>query len=374
MDIKLEVNCDKVEPYKQTIVSGSKNYYRFQGIFTEDWSGLEKFLIFPDFECSVAFSSDIAVLPESLIANEGILSFGIIGKDSDGELRISTNLVKLRILNGAREIDSLPPSPDDQATWETYIGKIAQEYINTIKQSTMYISDIPSTGTVGGIDAGSTFESPGISHNELWDRLLHPYVAPTITISGSPSNSTVREIGVSTSITITANVTQGSKAIASVKIYEGSTATSKNAAAGSQSQTYDGITATTTFKAEASDGETTASKSLTYTFVDPFYWGAVASAPTTSDAVKALTKAVQTKGTKTVAYTTTATNKYYCFCYPSSYGNLSTILDQSGFDNTNDFAKTTVSVTNAAGSAVAYNVYTYKNAVAAGDMTMKYQF
>lgn len=374
MDIKLEVNHDKAEPYRKSIVSGSKNYYRFHGIFSDDWNGLSKYLIFPDYECSVAFShEDIAVLPESLIANEGILPFGVIGKDSGGELRISTNLVILRIINGVNEFDSLPPSPEDEATWETYIGKIAQGYIDKIKQSTSYISSIPSTVTVGGIEKGATFNAPGIDHNELWDMLLHPYVAPSVTISSSPSSSTVRELGVATNVTVTANVTQGSNKITSVKIYKGTEATDKNAASGVQSQVYS-ISSTTTFKAEVSDGINTVSKSLTYTFVNPFYYGSVSSAPTDSSSVKSLTKLIQSKGAKTVTHTTTATNGHYCFCYPSSYGNLQTILDGNGFNNTNDFTKTEVNVTTAAGTNILYNVYTYNNDVSEGTMNMTYQF
>lgn len=215
MDIKLEVNHDKAEPYKRTIVSGSKNYYRLQGIFTDDWNDLNKFLIFPDFECSVAFSAeDIAVLPEGLIADEGILAFGVIGINNNGELRISTNLINLRIANGAREIDALPPSPDDSATWESYIGTIAQKYIEEIKTSVEdVVKNTSDKSTVGNIAVFDDTTGKLIKDGGKKISSLAPIASPTFT--GTPKATTAAEGTNTTQLATTAFVEEATHYTAS---------------------------------------------------------------------------------------------------------------------------------------------------------------
>lgn len=134
MIIKIRIDGDNLTVNDPgAIVSGSKNYYELRAAFTSDWSGLTKYVIFPSAECSLALTAeDTATLPEALIAERGILTFGLIGIDGDGDLRIATNYVRLRILEGAREIHALPPSPDDDATWEGYLGAIAKRYVDQL--------------------------------------------------------------------------------------------------------------------------------------------------------------------------------------------------------------------------------------------------
>ncbi len=158
MTINIRIDNDALSILNPTaIVSGSKNYYGLNAVFTADWDALSKYVIFPKQACSVAMSGDCAVLPESLIAEAGVLPFGILGYDSGGELRISTNVAKLRILGGVNEADADPPSPDDEATWDSYIGEIAQKYIEQIKVEGAVTNDAESVtdGNVAVFDGAT---------------------------------------------------------------------------------------------------------------------------------------------------------------------------------------------------------------------------
>lgn len=110
------------------------------------------------------------------------------------------------------------------------------------------------------------------------------------------------------------------------------------------------ITTSKKFTLSASDGENTVSKSISYTFVSPYYVGVSDVDVLDETAVKALTKKVEVKGTKTVPYTTS--QNYMTFAYPSEYGTLTSILDQNGFNITDSFVKSSVTV-----DTVSYNVY-----------------
>lgn len=56
-----------------------------------------------------------------------------------------------------------------------------------------------------------------------------------------------------------------------------------------------------------------------------------------------LTKLIQVQGSKTISLT--GTNGYIYFAYPASYGNLTSIIDQNGFDVTPSFTKYTANIT-----------------------------
>lgn len=110
------------------------------------------------------------------------------------------------------------------------------------------------------------------------------------------------------------------------------------------------ITTSKKFTLSASDGENTVSKSISYTFVSPYYVGVSDVDVLDETAVKSLTKKVEVKGAKTIPYTTS--QNYMAFAYPSEYGTLTSIIDQNGFNITDSFVKSTVTI-----DTVSYNVY-----------------
>lgn len=93
-------------------------------------------------------------------------------------------------------------------------------------------------------------------------------------------------------------------------------------------------------------GTVTASK--TVTFILPFYYGKTAG--TTISDFTGLTKDVSPKGQKTYSYTTN--NEHMVIAYDSTYGNLSAIIDSNGFDVTDGWTKSSLTV-----GGFTYNVY-----------------
>ena len=130
--------------------------------------------------------------------------------------------------------------------------------------------------------------------------------------------------------------------------------------------TYDSdITANKTFTLSANDGKNNVSKSISYTFVSPYYTGVSTTGTLTETDVTALTKKVETKGSKTVNYTTS--QSYMVFAYPSSYGAISSVIDQNGFNVTDSFVRNTVTV-----NSVEY--YVYISNQCSGTYTMKFNY
>ena len=130
--------------------------------------------------------------------------------------------------------------------------------------------------------------------------------------------------------------------------------------------TYDtDITTNKTFTLTASDGKNNVSKSISYTFVSPYYTGVSTTDTLTETDIKALTKKVETKGNKTINYTTS--QSYMVFAYPSSYGAISSIIDQNGFNVTDSFVRNTVTV-----NSVDY--YVYCSNKCSGSYSMKFNY
>lgn len=86
----------------------------------------------------------------------------------------------------------------------------------------------------------------------------------------------------------------------------------------------------------------------TIEFILPFYWGASDDATITD--FTGLTKDLSKKGTKTYNYTTN--DQYIVFAYDSSYGELTSILDQNGFETISGYDKSTITV-----GGQSFNVY-----------------
>jgi hypothetical protein len=82
----------------------------------------------------------------------------------------------------------------------------------------------------------------------------------------------------------------------------------------------------------------------------------VTTAPTTKSEIIALTKNV--KNTKAFTTTYALNNQRSCYCYPASFGNLTSIKDANNFEYIQSYTKTNVSV-----DGVSYNVYTLTDPV-----------
>ena len=219
--------------------------------------------------------------------------------------------------------------------------------------------------TVGAIASGTTL-AQGTSFTECMQKLLVTEIAPTTTFTASGSG--VKEVGTSVTPTLTLTISSaGTGTPTSIKFYDGSTLLDTQAyAVGTNTYTYtmSAVTTTTTVKGvleyTKSDGTTSGSveKSATYTFVMASYYGAVTNAPTDKAGIIALTKNV--KNTKALTNTFNLTNQKSCYCYPASFGDLTSIKDANNFEYLSSYTKTTVAV-----DGVNYNVYTLTDPVTA---------
>lgn len=176
-----------------------------------------------------------------------------------------------------------------------------------------------------------------------------PYVAPTISVALSV---TLREVGiVVSSLTITVTSTKGRELITRRQIVSPGGFTLANPDinnSGPQAENVfaANVSANTTYTAEVEDDDNTiASASASIQFVYPFLYGAADNTTPSPDFYQGLTKLVQTKSDK--ALTLNGTNKYFFFGYPASYGSLTRILDQNGFNVTAEWTEIAQNVNSA---------------------------
>ena len=227
-----------------------------------------------------------------------------------------------------------------------------------------YISDKPSTVAIGGLPLGYT--SDGISIVELIDNMLHPYKAPSISLSMTPSN-TLYELGATiSSLTLKATITQGSNDITSlVFLKDGSPLPSTSNPTLTQSNIRNNVT----YSAYVSDGTNRInSNSINIKFINPIYIGSLSEVNSTN--IKAMTKKVVNVGSQ--SYTYTINNKKMCIAFPSGW-TLRNIIDPNGFDITQSFTKETINIYCLDGNSKPYTVYS-SEFTSQSSFTVKFNF
>ena len=157
------------------------------------------------------------------------------------------------------------------------VGQIAA---SAASASAFFQNSNPTTISVGGIPSGSTFPTPK-TMQEMFDELLYPYVAPTVTSITSLSD---REFGQSpiTSANITWSITKKKFNITSVSFSDGyvpvftsgSQTQNRNFSTATYSQTP-GVSQTNTFGISVGDGTTTVNSNVTLTWKNRIYWGKI---------------------------------------------------------------------------------------------------
>ena len=227
-----------------------------------------------------------------------------------------------------------------------------------------YISDKPSTVAIGGLPLGYTSE--GISIVELIDNMLHPYKAPSISLSMTPSN-TLYELGATiSSLTLKATITQGSNDITSlVFLKDGSPLPSTSNPTLTQSNIRNNVT----YSAYVSDNiNRINSNSINIKFINPIYIGSLSEVNSTN--IKAMTKKIVNVGSQ--SYTYTINNKKMCIAFPSGW-TLRNIIDPNGFDITQSFTKETINIYCLDGNSKPYTVYS-SEFTSQSSFTVKFNF
>ena len=235
----------------------------------------------------------------------------------------------------------------------------------------VYNNESPTTTALGGISKGETFDN--VPLNEMFNKLLYPYVAFNISSVASVPNGGVYEVGKTASVTgFTVNVALGSVPLKYIKIYDGTNliCSKTENLSNSNSLSYQEIVdSNKNYRVEVADTTDNVKSSTTslFNFVYPYYYGPIAySATLTESLIKGLTKLVTAKANKTLSFNMTLEKGCACLAYPSSYGNLRKIEDVNKFNVTETFTKNVISI-----NSVSYNVYVLNNS---NNTTMSYTF
>lgn len=241
---------------------------------------------------------------------------------------------------------------------------VTEEEKNNWSLGSRYNKNIPTYVEHGGIPIGTTFNNKTLQ--EMFDMILYPYVSPTVSAQVlTPGNGGTYEIGTLVSVTkIRVNATIKSNNLTKIDIVEGSNIIATKTDDGvSKGGTFDfvlniAVRTNKYFTAKVYDdtGAVVSKNTGTFTFVHPIYHGSLSTDKTpTQEEIKALTKHIESKGTKTYSFTTN--NQRFVFAYPKSYGTLSAIYDQNNFNVTSTFTIYTVPIQCLDGSTVDYYVY-----------------
>lgn len=240
---------------------------------------------------------------------------------------------------------------------------VTEEEKNNWSLGSRYNKNIPTYVEHGGIPIGTTFNNKTLQ--EMFDMILYPYVSPTVSAQVlTPGNGGTYEIGTLVSVTkIRVNATIKSNNLTKIDIVEGSNIIAIKTDGVSKGGTFDfvlniAVRTNKYFTAKVYDdtGAVVSKNTGTFTFVHPIYHGSLSTDKTpTQEEIKALTKHIESKGTKT--YSFTANNQRFVFAYPKSYGTLSAIYDQNNFNVTSTFTIYTVPIQCLDGSTVDYYVY-----------------
>jgi len=103
----------------------------------------------------------------------------------------------------------------------------------------------------------------------------------------------------------------------------------------------------------------------------PMYVGSVTSAAPNETEVKTITSATASKVDQTKVYT--ITDARFCFAYPTSFGALSSILDNAGDEIITGFNVTVLTFTIGADS-ISFDIYTLKNLTTVTSYSVQYKW
>ena len=246
----------------------------------------------------------------------------------------------------------------------------------------VYNNPNPSTVTVGGIPAGTTFNMQTVT--QIFDMLFYPYQSPAFTAFSINGQSTSIEVGtaiasglvtfnwatsnssnVATNSIIIKDVTSGNIVIGSGLANTGSSSLSLPYLINKTTNTSHvwNIQGTNTHSS-------TFNTNFTVNWLWRYYWGFRSA--TTIDSSGTLALQSSTLASSRAGNFTLPTNpgglNYIYFVYPNSFGALTSIYDNTNaFNVTADFTNLgTISVTNTNSIVNTYTVYRSINAIGGG--------
>ena len=232
---------------------------------------------------------------------------------------------------------------------------------------------------VGGITTNTDLN--GKTWQEIIDQMFYPYTKPVVAVSGTPNGGIFEKGNTQTITNVRVTVTKKSKKITKVEVFDGSTSLgSKTGTTVENGGTFNftvsvsvpSINKQLTAKVTDESGTIVSTNTGAFTFVYPYYVGACSDGVAIDETlVKGLTKKIESKGNKSIAYTTN--NERMVFAYPSSYGTIKSIIDPNNFDVTASFVRSTINITGLDGTAQSYYVYV-NSASTQSNFTMKFNY
>ena len=252
--------------------------------------------------------------------------------------------------------------------------------LSELPSLTTYSNSTPTVNALGGVAANTTFDNMPIT--DVLTKILYPYVAPVIGNTTSSPNGGVFENGSIQTITaVTSSVTKKSASISKVELLQGSAILKTHGAipnGGNISFTglsiainKDTANKNLTVKVTDSENKSYTKNTGTFSFVYPYYYGAISANTMISEAaMESLNKKIESKGSK--AWTFTLNNQKAVFAYPKSYGVLKSIIDANNFTVTDTFTRSELSITGLDGTAQSYYIYVSNGASTLSDF--KYTF
>ena len=205
---------------------------------------------------------------------------------------------------------------------------------------------------IGNLEAGT--DVTGLTAIQIWKIASVAYENPTASVSYSQTN-TIIENGQTFNLDITvSNVKKGTGEVSKIDLYKGGALVESlpyvaGTASYSFTQIADVSTDTSIEVRVYDDADKYSKYTKSYDFVNPYYHGRLDNIPTDETG---MTKLVEAKGNKTITNTTTPDGQYITFMYDAAYGNLSSILDPSGFECITGFTKIQLTI-----GGVQYNCY-----------------
>ena len=205
---------------------------------------------------------------------------------------------------------------------------------------------------IGNLAAGT--DVTGLTAIQIWKIATVAYENPTASVAYSQTN-TIIENGQTFNLDITvSNVKKGTGEVSKIDLYkDGALVESLPYIAGTSSYSFTQIadvSTDTSIEVRVYDDAGKYSKyTKSYDFVNPYYHGRLDEIPTDETG---MTKLVEAKGNKTITNTTSPDGQYITFMYDAAYGNLSSILDPSGFECITGFTKIQLTI-----GGVQYNCY-----------------
>ena len=292
---------------------------------------------------------------------------------------MSTKNAKYRVKNAQGEYEVVHLETNvDQVVENENKQFVSAEKKAQYDENTIFNTDMVTVNALGGIKAGEDLNNMPVQ--QLLTKLLYPYVAPTISATGTPNGGTFEKGNNQTVTNIKAVVTKKSEKITKVEVFDGSTSLGvKEGVEVENGGTFTfpvsvAVSANKNFQANVTDasGKTVSAKTGAFNFVYPYYMGVCAEdAEINADLVKGLTKKVEAKGNKSHAFT--CDYQRMIFAYPKAHGKLKSIIDPNNFDVTATFGVQEVSITGLDGTAQAYYVYV-NSASTVSNFTMKFNY